>query len=133
MHIIATYTLFWLVLMLLAIANGAVREATYGQHLSALQAHQLSTATAMIAFGIAVWLLSKWRTAGSVAQALTIGGIWLGLTLCFEFLFGHYIAGHSWARLLQDYNLFSGRLWLLLLAWVTVLPYITYRARVCTG
>tara|TARA_R110002111_G_scaffold38574_4_gene73385 strand:- start:690 stop:1091 length:402 start_codon:yes stop_codon:yes gene_type:complete len=133
MPTIATYSLFWLFLMLLAIGNGAVRESTYGQHLSALQAHQVSTATAMIAFGIAVWLLSKWRAPESGAQALTIGGIWLVMTLCFEFLFGHYIAGHSWATLLQDYNLLSGRLWLLLLAWVMFLPYIAYRARLHAG
>ena len=37
--------------------------------------------------------------------------LWLGMTLAFEFLFGHYIAGKSWSLLLADYNLAAGRLW----------------------
>jgi hypothetical protein len=49
------------------------------------------------------------------------------MTLAFEFLFGHFVAGHSWARLLQDYNLLAGRVWVLLLAWVALAPYLFYR------
>ena len=63
----------------------------------------------------------------SAAQAVAIGIIWLSFTLCFEFLFGRYIVGHSWGRLFQDYDLLSGRVWLLLLAWLTCLPYIAYK------
>jgi len=41
---------------------------------------------------------------------ITIGLVWLAMTVAFEFLFGDYVAGHSWDRLLHDYNLFAGRL-----------------------
>lgn len=41
-------------------------------------------------------------------KALAIGCIWLMLTPSFEFLFGHYVMGHPWSRLLYDYNLFAG-------------------------
>ena len=61
--------------------------------------------------------------------AVLIGFVWLTLTVCFEFLFGHYIAGHSWSRLLEDYNLMAGRLWPLLLVWVTVLPSLVYKMK----
>ena len=37
------------------------------------------------------------------------------------------VAGHSWARLLADYNLFAGRVWSLFLVWITVAPYVTWR------
>ncbi|MCB1706549.1 MAG: hypothetical protein KDI17_16905 [Halioglobus sp.] len=119
--------MFWLVLMLLAIGNGFLREVTYGQFLSELHSHQLSTVLAMALFGVSVFLLSKYSLPDSATQAVAIGLVWLASTLCFEFLFGRYVAGHSWGRLFQDYNVLSGRVWVLLLAWVTCLPYIAYK------
>jgi len=60
-------------------------------------------------------------------QAITVGLIWLGLTVAFEFLFGHYVVGHPWSKLLYDYNVFAGRVWVAVLIWVTVAPYVLYR------
>ena len=59
---------------------------------------------------------------------MAIGLIWLGLTVAFEFLFGRFVAGHSWIRLLQDYNILAGRVWSLLLLWVALAPYLFTRA-----
>jgi hypothetical protein len=44
-----------------------------------------------------------------------IGTFWVILTVLFEFGFGHYVAKHSWQKLFADYNIFKGRLWLLVL------------------
>jgi hypothetical protein len=74
------------------------------------------------------WVIRRWRPR-STAQALGVGALWLGLTVAFEFLFGHYVAGHSWARLVQDYDLLSGRLWPLVLLWVAAAPYLLSRSR----
>jgi len=49
------------------------------------------------------------------------------MTVCFEFFFGHYVAGHPWSRLFHDYNILDGRIWGLLLVWITVAPYVFYR------
>lgn len=129
MRALPVYLLFWPAMMLLAVGNGVLREATYGPFMSELYAHQLSTVLAMLLLGAAVFMLSKYVLPASNAQAIIIGLIWLGFTLCFEFLFGRYVAGHSWTRLLQDYDLFSGRLWIILLAWVTILPLMVYKFR----
>lgn len=129
MRRVSVYLLFWLVLMLLAIGNGFLREATYGQSLSELHSHQLSTVTAMVTFGIAVFLLSRYLLPKSAGQAMAIGVIWLALTLCFEFFLVHYVLGHSWDRLFQDYNVSLGRVWPFLLVWITCLPYVAYRCR----
>jgi hypothetical protein len=59
----------------------------------------------------------------SSGQAIIIGFIWLGLTLAFELLFGHYFAGHPWARLLHDYNLLAGRVWIVIPLWIAIAPY----------
>ena len=38
------------------------------------------------------------------------------MTVCLELLFGHHIAEHPWSQLpYQDYNIFAGGVWALLL------------------
>jgi hypothetical protein len=68
----------------------------------------------------------RWRIE-SPKQAIVIGLIWLGLTVVFEFLFGHYVMGNPWERLLHDYNLLAGRVWVFVLIWITIAPYVFYR------
>jgi hypothetical protein len=122
----ATYLTFWLVLMILGVANGIVRELTYGRRLSELRAHQLSTLTGVLVMTLAVWLLSLFIRPSSMEIALLIGLIWLALTVAFEFGFGHWVARHTWEELLADYNILKGRLWPLFLLWMLLLPGLVY-------
>jgi hypothetical protein len=123
------YFLAWFPMVAIAIANGLVREAWYGTQLSELRAHQVSTLSVVVLLGLYMgWVIRRWGPR-STAQALGVGALWLGLTVAFEFLFGHYVAGHSWARLVQDYDLLSGRLWPLVLLWVAAAPYLLSRSR----
>lgn len=124
---ILRYVLAWIPMIFLGIANGVVRETTYGKYLSELQAHQVSTLTGVCLFGLYVWGLTRLWRLESFGQALAIGLIWLGLTVAFEFLFGHYIAGHSWSQLLRDYNVLAGRVWIVVLIWITIAPAFFYR------
>ena len=48
-------------------------------------------------------------------EALLVGIVWVALTVAFEFLAGHYVFGNSWERLIADYNVFRGRIWILVL------------------
>jgi hypothetical protein len=121
------YIYLWVPMVCIAIANGVVRQFGYGRYLSELRAHQLSSLIGVVLFGLYIWFsLSRARPATG-SQALAIGFLWLGLTIAFEFSFGHFIAGHSWSRLFQDYNLVAGRFWVLVLIWITVAPYFFYR------
>ena len=123
------YLLAWFPMILLAIVNGTVREAWYGKQLSELRAHQVSTASGILLFSLYIWLiLHLWKPA-SANQALAIGFLWLCLTVAFEFLFFHYVMGHLWSRLLHDYNIFAGRVWVVVLIWLTVTPYVFYQMR----
>lgn len=124
---ILRYMLAWLPMMLIGIMNGVIREATYGKMLSELRAHQVSTITGALLLGIYIWIIIRVWSPASLQQAVLIGILWFGLTVTFEFLFGHYIAGHAWSHLLKDYNLLAGRVWLLILVWITVAPMLFYR------
>ena len=121
------YVLAWLLLVMIAMVNGAFREGLYGKYLGELRAHQVSTVSGVLLFGVFIWALVRFRRPESSKQAITIGLIWLGLTVAFEFIFMHYVAGRSWDVLLHDYNIFAGRVWVVVLVWVTVAPYVFYR------
>ena len=124
---IESYTLFWVVLAVVAIFNGAMREFTYGRKLTELRAHQLSTLTGMVLSGAAVWLFARFFPIDSMGVAFAIGLIWLFMTIAFEFIFGRLAGGHSWKKLLADYNLLAGRIWPIFLVWILLLPWIVYR------
>jgi hypothetical protein len=124
---LAKYLLVWMLLAIVAIGNGVLRQTTYGKAMPELTAHQLSTLLAMLACAAVVcWAHQFWPIA-TARQAWTIGLLWLGMTVAFEFGFGHYVAHHPWERLLADYNLLRGRTWSLFLIWMAILPFLTFK------
>ncbi|MCW4011670.1 MAG: hypothetical protein NWF07_01620 [Candidatus Bathyarchaeota archaeon] len=121
------FTIAWLGGIPIAIINGTVRNLGYGPYMSELLAHQISCATGIILFAAYFWLLNRRWTLTSTKQSLQIGATWLILTILFEFVFGHYIMGHTWVHLLADYDIFAGRLWSIVLLWTAMGPYAIYK------
>ncbi|GAB1258865.1 hypothetical protein [Aurantivibrio plasticivorans] len=121
------YALLWLPLAFIAVINGVLRELTYGKVLSELSAHQLSTLTGVLLSGTFVYFVHRLWPIESLVNAWCIGAIWFVATVIFEFGFGHYVAGHSWDHLLNDYHILRGRVWSLFLLWVLLMPVIMYR------
>ncbi len=121
------YILGWFALAITAIINGALREMVYRPSAGDLAAHQISTLTGIMAFALIIWGMSRLWPIPTATQAWRIGFIWLGMTVCFEFLFGHYVMGHPWTRLLHDYNILEGRLWAVVLLWTVVAPFVFFR------
>ena len=60
---------------------------------------------------------------------LAIGGLWLVLTLAFEFLFGRYVAGASWDRLLSDYDPTRGGFLALGMIVLAIAPLVAAKLR----
>lgn len=116
------YILAWFPLVLLAIANGAARQGLYAEAVGELTAHQISTATGVVLFGLYFRFIGRRWPVSSRRAAWRVGFLWLGMTVAFEFLFGHYVMGNPWDRLIADYDIFNGRLWILVLVWVTAGP-----------
>jgi len=121
---VIAYLLCWFLLVIVGIVNGVLREKTYGRLVSELTAHQVSTATFIVFTGVLVWGVSRTWPLDSAAQAWLVGVLWVTATVAFEFGFGRYVIGHSWQQLRRDYNLLKGRLWLLALIWLLVMPYL---------
>lgn len=121
------YVLLWFPMAAVAIANGVLRQTTFGLHMAELRAHQLSTLIGVVLIGVFMWGALRVWPADSAGQASAIGLVWMAMTLAFEFLFGHYAAGHSWRRLLGEYNVLAGRVWIVVPLWVAAAPYVFYR------
>lgn len=71
-----------------------------------------------------VWVLHRRWPIDTAQTALAVGVIWAMLTLAFEFGFGHWVAGQSWAELLEAYNLADGRVWVLVPIWTMIAPTV---------
>ena len=121
------YIIAWVPMVVIAILNGILRENVFAQYLTELRAHQASTASLIFFFVIYIWGVTRIWEPESQNQALWIGLIWLGMTILFEFGFGHFIMGHPWSKLIHDYNLLAGRVWIFILLWVAVAPWLFYR------
>lgn len=114
--------LAWLGMMLLAIFNGYIRERFLRSRLGELAAHQVSTIALLLLLAGYCALLARLWPLHSLADAWTVGVIWLAMTLLFECGFGRYVAKHPWRRLLADYNLMAGRIWLFIPLWMFIAP-----------
>jgi len=115
----------WVLLAVVAIINGTLRNYTYGKYTSELTAHQISCFTGLILFATVFYLFFRLTSAEfGRTDLILIGSIWLVMTILFEFVFGHYVVGHPWERLFADYNLLKGRLWILMLLWTWLGPLL---------
>ena len=64
---------------------------------------------------IICYFVARIRSVVQSRDLWLIGLMWMGMTVCFEFGFFHFLAGVPWEKLLADYNILAGRLWILVL------------------
>ncbi len=122
----------WIAMLLVSVANGTVRDLGYAPHLhlSELAAHQISTVTELVLLWAVMAAHFHWHPPRSRSQAWGIGGVWMLMTVAFEFLFFHYVGHRPWSELLAAYDLSRGRLWALVPLWLLLGPVLFHRASV---
>jgi len=121
--------LVWLLLCVLAVINGAVREAALVPSLGVAAAHVASTALLCAIILVVAWLTTRWVGARTARDAWRVGLLWVTLTLAFELLAGHYAFGASWSALLADYDVTRGRVWILVPIVTLLAPVAAARGR----
>lgn len=120
--------LVWLLFVPIAVLNGIVRNYIYQPHVGELLAHQISTVIACATFILLAYFLLKHEVVNQTTNMLLlIGLMWILMTIVFEFGFGHWVAGHSWEKLLHDYNILKGRVWILFLLNSLITPLLIKR------
>ena len=118
----------WLSFVLLAVLNGAFRETVLVPRIGATLAGQLSATLLATAILGVTYLTVTWIAPATRRDAWLVGAAWLVLVLLFEFGLGR-AQGMSWSAMLQEYQFWKGKLWVLVLAATSTAPFITGRLR----
>ncbi|MCG8519188.1 MAG: hypothetical protein MI794_14460 [Pseudomonadales bacterium] len=118
----------WLGILVLAMANGVLRETVLRPWLGAPGALILSGVLLSALILAVAYASLPWLQLRQTWQRLAVGLGWLVLTLMFEFLFGLW-QGKSWAELLMPYTFKDGNLWPLVLAVTVLAPSIAARLK----
>ena len=121
--------LAWIPGIPIAIINGSIRQFVYQNYFNDLTAHQLSVLSFILLFGFYVWFIIPWLKLKSTGEAFQVGIFWFIITIIFEFIFGHFVMGHPWRVLFHDYNFLEGRLWVVVLIWITISPLVIRKLR----
>jgi O-antigen/teichoic acid export membrane protein len=119
----------WLLLMVVAIANGVLREKLLMGWFDPGTAQVVSTAMLAVLVLLLTVLTVGWLRARGRLGYLAVGVIWVALSVAFEFLFGHYVLGESWQALLAAYRIDQGSPWPVFLLVVLVAPYLAATLR----
>lgn len=117
----------WFILAVSAIVVATFRVEVLLPPLEEQTAHQLGTILYLIIQIIIIYLFIRKMKINDFKTLLGIGLFWVAITIIFEFVFGHYVMGHPWQKLFADYNLLSGRLWVLVLLNNLAAPLISGR------
>ena len=119
----------WLLLLILAVLNGGLRDTQLSPRLGDTVGRGISTLLLCGLIVLATWLTIGWIRPGGSRESLAVRALWVALTLAFEFGVGHYGFGKPWPELLADYDLSRGRLWIAVLVVTLLAPWWTARSR----
>lgn len=118
----------WAGILMLAVINGALREAVLVPKLGT-PAGLVSSGLFLSALIIAVAYLSlPWLDARRFVELVAIGLGWLALTLVFEFSFG-LLQGKSWQVMFEAYTFKGGNIWPVVLVVTALAPYLAAKLR----
>jgi hypothetical protein len=100
----------WLVLIAAEIVHGIARGILLVPHVGEFPSNQIGVFTGSLIILLIALAFVRWIGATRTTALLAVGVLWLGLTVAFEILFGHFVVGASWERLAADYNVLEGGL-----------------------
>jgi hypothetical protein len=118
----------WLLIVIAESIHGIVRQVFLAPVIGDLPARQVGILIgSAIIFAIA-WACIRWISAGSFAEQLKVGLLWVVLIAIFEFSLGAAL-GYSRERMLSDYNVAEGGFMGLGLLFMLFAPALAAKAR----
>ncbi len=118
----------WLLILLLAVTNGVLRESVFLPALG-LPAGMLVSGLVLCALILIVtYLALPWLAVRKHKQQWSLGVFWLFLTLGFEFSFAA-LQGKSLVEMLAAYTFTDGNLWPVVLVITAFAPRLMAKLR----
>lgn len=119
----------WLVIVVAAILNGMFREKVLVPVMGANIALLLSGMLLAVLVFIVTLAFIFFIGSTEPKVYIFVGLFWVLLTLSFELLFGHYVAGKSWHEIMKVFNIQKGDLFLLVLVVAAISPWLAAKVR----
>jgi hypothetical protein len=114
----------WVLMAVLAVANGIFRELVLIPHTGEYGGHVLSTAMLVVAILVVSFAyFTSTAVAYTRLELLAVGAAWTVLTVGFEFLVG-YLEGTPVAETVGQYNVLAGQVWILVLLTLLTAPLL---------
>ena len=114
----------WLFVALAAMMNGMFRSLFLVPRLGDHAAHVLSVLMLMIfVLVLSSVLVNRFLKEYVNSDLFLIGVVWVSMSVSVDFLFEYFVMDVPWKVFLHDYDLFSGRIWLLVLVTEFIGPW----------
>ena len=120
--------LIWLSIIPLAILNGGLREMVVNPLIGEKYGQPLSGVLLCIIIFVLCWFCIPRIGRGTAKTYLLIGIWWILLTVLFETGFG-LLTGDSFAALIKAYDFTTGNLWLMVVIFVGIAPWLAAKIR----
>ena len=117
--------LIWLLIVIMAIVNAAIREKLLGPIISPRIALSVSGVLLSVFVFLIAFLSIPFFSSTEGKSYIFIGVAWFVLTLLFEFLFGHFVVGKPWHEILQVFNVRKGDLFVVALLVTLIAPWLS--------
>jgi hypothetical protein len=85
----------WQLVMVVEFVHGTLRWIFLRPHVGVFRSGQIGVFTGSTLFLLVVYFCEPWMKLRSSGDCLRVGALWVGLTLTFEWSFGHYGMGRS--------------------------------------
>jgi hypothetical protein len=129
LSILVKATIIWTIIAAFAIANGALRELVLAPAIGARIALLLSGILLCAIVFLVTWCCYRLIAGRRKLTYLLIGLQWVLMTLSFEFVSGHFVAGKPWPEIFRVFNLMQGDLFIVVLAVSLVSPLLVAKIR----
>jgi len=121
--------LIWLAIIPLAILNGGLRQEVLNPLLGEKIGEPLSCVLLCLIIFALCWFFISRIGQGTTKTYWKIGFLWIILTVLFETGFG-LLLGYSFAELMKAYDITSGNLWLIVVLFTGIAPYLSAKMRI---
>jgi len=100
----------WLLIIVAEIFHGILRAIVLVPMVGEFRSNQIGVFTGSAIILVIAYLTIRWIGAKRPMELLTVGFIWLLLTVAFEVLFGRFVVGMAWEQVFAGFNIAQGGL-----------------------
>ncbi len=100
----------WLIIIFAEGLHGIARLILLQPVVGDFRARQAALFSGILIIFVISYLFIKWLRATNNFQLISIGFLWLFLTVAFEILLGRFVMQFSWERIFSDYDVINGGL-----------------------